>query len=70
MEYQSFLNFLSVTATTSTIGLFLCGIQICTRIRKKGSTEGNFTQLKHRLRTGFNDLFLQIHIMTYPSSDE
>lgn len=40
MPYDGFVDVLSVTATASTIGLFLCGIQICTRIRKRGSTEG------------------------------
>jgi len=40
MEYETFLSFLSVTATTSTFGLFLCGLQICQRIQQRGSTEG------------------------------
>jgi solute carrier family 50 protein (sugar transporter) len=40
MPYDGFVEFLSVTATASTIGLFLCGIQICSRIRQRGSTEG------------------------------
>ncbi|KAE9553611.1 hypothetical protein FO519_003156 [Halicephalobus sp. NKZ332] len=34
------LDILSVTATTSTIGLFLCGVPICQRIQEKGSTDG------------------------------
>uniref|UniRef100_A0A914GYF2 Protein VAC14 homolog n=1 Tax=Globodera rostochiensis TaxID=31243 RepID=A0A914GYF2_GLORO len=33
-------NLLSFTATTSTVGMFLCGLQICSRIRKRGSTDG------------------------------
>uniref|UniRef100_A0A915CWV6 Sugar transporter SWEET1 n=1 Tax=Ditylenchus dipsaci TaxID=166011 RepID=A0A915CWV6_9BILA len=37
---EGFMTFLSVTATLSTIGLFLCGIQICSRIRQRGTTEG------------------------------
>ncbi|KAI1724820.1 sugar efflux transporter for intercellular exchange domain-containing protein [Ditylenchus destructor] len=39
-SYDKLLSVLSVTATTSTIGLFLCGIQICSRIRQRGTTEG------------------------------
>ena len=34
------LDVLSITATTSTIGLFLCGVPICQRIQQRGSTEG------------------------------
>uniref|UniRef100_A0AC34RD75 Sugar transporter SWEET n=1 Tax=Panagrolaimus sp. JU765 TaxID=591449 RepID=A0AC34RD75_9BILA len=33
-------NILSVTATISTFGLFLCGVPICQRIHKRGSTDG------------------------------
>lgn len=40
MDYDTFLNILSITATISTIGLFLCGIPICNRIRKRGNTDG------------------------------
>lgn len=40
MNYEGFLSVLSYTATTSTIGMFLCGLQICTRIHRRGSTEG------------------------------
>jgi len=32
--------FLSVTATTSTFALFLCGLQICARIRARNTTDG------------------------------
>lgn len=39
-SYDSFLNILSVTATASTFGLFLCGLQICDRIRQRGTTDG------------------------------
>nr|CDJ91978.1 MtN3 saliva-related transmembrane protein domain containing protein [Haemonchus contortus] len=34
------LPYLSVSAICTTIGLFLCGIQICLRIRERGTTEG------------------------------
>ncbi|KAK6024486.1 mtN3/saliva family protein [Ostertagia ostertagi] len=34
------LPYLSFTAICTTIGLFLCGIQICLRIRERGTTEG------------------------------
>uniref|UniRef100_A0A914YTY4 Sugar transporter SWEET n=1 Tax=Panagrolaimus superbus TaxID=310955 RepID=A0A914YTY4_9BILA len=37
---DTFINVLSVTATISTIGLFLCGIPICQRIRQRGTTDG------------------------------
>uniref|UniRef100_A0A183BTP7 Sugar transporter SWEET1 n=1 Tax=Globodera pallida TaxID=36090 RepID=A0A183BTP7_GLOPA len=40
MNYESFVSLLSFTATTSTVGMFLCGLQICSRIRKRGSTDG------------------------------
>jgi len=40
MDYDSFLTVLSVTATSSTFALFLCGLQICSRIRARGSTDG------------------------------
>ncbi|KAL7069717.1 hypothetical protein ACQ4LE_010766 [Meloidogyne hapla] len=40
MEYVNFIELLSFTATASTIGMFLCGLQICTRIHRRGSTEG------------------------------
>lgn len=40
MDYDTFLNLLSITATTSTFGLFLCGLQICKRIQERGNTEG------------------------------
>jgi len=40
MEYESFINLLSITATASTFGLFLCGLQICQRIHQRGTTEG------------------------------
>jgi solute carrier family 50 protein (sugar transporter) len=40
MEYESFLSVLSVTATTSTFALFLCGLQICARIRARNTTDG------------------------------
>lgn len=40
MEYEHFLTLLSFTATVSTFGMFLCGLQICTRIHKRGSTDG------------------------------
>ena len=34
------LPYLSVTAVASTIGLFLCGLEICAKIRRRGSTDG------------------------------
>ncbi|VDM60929.1 unnamed protein product [Angiostrongylus costaricensis] len=34
------LPYLSFSAICSTIGLFLCGVQICSRIRERGGTEG------------------------------
>ena len=37
---ETFVQILSVTATVSTIGLFLCGFSICQRIRQRGSTDG------------------------------
>jgi uncharacterized protein with PQ loop repeat len=40
MEYETFLSVLSTTATLSTFGLFLCGLQICKRIASRGSTDG------------------------------
>ncbi|KAI6216053.1 Sugar transporter SWEET [Aphelenchoides besseyi] len=40
MDSDSLLSVLSVTATTSTFALFLCGLQICQRIRQRGSTDG------------------------------
>jgi len=40
MDYETFLSILSVTATSSTFALFLCGLQICSRIRQRGTTEG------------------------------
>ncbi|KAI6226491.1 Sugar transporter SWEET [Aphelenchoides fujianensis] len=40
MDGETFLSVLSVTATTSTFALFLCGLQICQRIRQRGTTDG------------------------------
>jgi len=40
MEYETFLSFLSITATCSTFALFLCGLQICQRIQQRGNTDG------------------------------
>ncbi|KAL3103135.1 hypothetical protein niasHS_002321 [Heterodera schachtii] len=40
MDYAGFVDFLSFTATASTVCMFLCGLQICSRIRKRGSTDG------------------------------
>lgn len=40
MDYNTLLTFLSFSATFSTIVLFLCGIPICNRIRKRGNTDG------------------------------
>lgn len=40
MNKNEFLNILSVTATSSSIGYFFCGLQICNRIRRLGTTEG------------------------------
>lgn len=40
MEYEAFLSLLSITATASTFGLFLCGLQICARIQQRGTTDG------------------------------
>uniref|UniRef100_A0A7E4V1C9 Sugar transporter SWEET n=1 Tax=Panagrellus redivivus TaxID=6233 RepID=A0A7E4V1C9_PANRE len=37
---DSWIDFLSVTATSSTILLFLCGIPICRRIAQRGNTDG------------------------------
>ena len=37
---MEFLDFLSFTAITTTLGLFLCGIPICRSIARKGTTEG------------------------------
>jgi|UniRef100_A0AC35G5G2 solute carrier family 50 protein (sugar transporter) len=37
---DTFIDVLSVTATLSTIGLFLCGFSICRRIRQRGTTDG------------------------------
>ncbi|KAK5979488.1 Sugar transporter SWEET, partial [Trichostrongylus colubriformis] len=34
------LPYLSLSAICTTIGLFLCGIQICLRIRERGTTDG------------------------------
>ncbi|VDL73369.1 unnamed protein product [Nippostrongylus brasiliensis] len=34
------LPYLSFSAICSTVGLFLCGIQICQRIRQRGTSEG------------------------------
>lgn len=38
--YDSLVKALSVTATASTFGLFLSGLQICQRIRQRGTTDG------------------------------
>lgn len=40
MSNKGFLKILSVTATCSSIGLFFCGLQICARIRRRGTTDG------------------------------
>ncbi|VDO79917.1 unnamed protein product, partial [Haemonchus placei] len=40
MTTDEILPYLSVSAICTTIGLFLCGIQICLRIRERGTTEG------------------------------
>ncbi|EPB75209.1 mtN3/saliva family protein [Ancylostoma ceylanicum] len=37
---EDVLPYLSFSAICSTIGLFLCGLQICSRIRQRGTTEG------------------------------
>ncbi|VDO62615.1 unnamed protein product [Heligmosomoides polygyrus] len=37
---EEVLPYLSFSAIFSTIGLFLCGIQICRRIRERGTSEG------------------------------
>uniref|UniRef100_A0AC34G818 Sugar transporter SWEET1 n=1 Tax=Panagrolaimus sp. ES5 TaxID=591445 RepID=A0AC34G818_9BILA len=37
---DTFIDVLSVTAVSSTIGLFLCGFSICRRIRHRGTTDG------------------------------
>ncbi|KAI6177419.1 Sugar transporter SWEET [Aphelenchoides bicaudatus] len=41
MEYESsLLHVLSISATVSTFCLFLCGLEICNRIRQRGTTDG------------------------------
>jgi len=32
MDYDTFLSILSVTATSSTFALFLCGLQVCSHL--------------------------------------
>jgi len=39
-ESMAFLDYLSITAIVSTIGMFLTGIAICRTIKQRGSTEG------------------------------
>ena len=38
---MSFLDLLSASAITTTIGMFLCGVPICLGIHRKGTTEGS-----------------------------
>ncbi|CAD5222097.1 unnamed protein product [Bursaphelenchus xylophilus] len=40
MDWDGFVSVLSFTATSSTFALFLCGLQICQRIRVRGHTDG------------------------------
>ncbi|CAB3402068.1 unnamed protein product [Caenorhabditis bovis] len=37
---EEVLPYLSITALSSTVGLFLCGFQICSRIQQRGTTDG------------------------------
>lgn len=37
---MEFVELLSLTAIVTTVGMFLCGVPICLRIRAKGGTEG------------------------------